>query len=296
MDDDDEDFEEDPNEEHEPEDENTKEDDPFEGYDETEPFEENDTAVTPPPPRHRGARISVRPQTPMVVCTHVLIDAFAAGSPPFPLLPTSLAYDQTPFGHRTAMIRIRDDIPEEDMPPHRRFVFIAPPHGCDVAESSATRAPRGQYDFVDTIEAGQGLIRSPGHDAWTIARATDKAKDESKYFYTQLHDAQTDCIYIRLEIDVVRCQKTAYETGLQERFQELALICTKFLADETEKVDKYISGLLDNIHGKVMSARPKNLDENIELANNLMDQKLRTYAERQNDNKRKADDSLRNNQ
>ncbi|GJV00314.1 hypothetical protein Tco_1329584 [Tanacetum coccineum] len=32
------------------------------------------------------------------------------------------------------------------------------------------------------------------------------------------------------------------------------------------------------------------------LANDLMDQKLRTYAERQNDNKRKADDSSRNNQ
>ncbi|GKF41427.1 hypothetical protein Tco_0124769 [Tanacetum coccineum] len=63
-----------------------------------------------------------------------------------------------------------------------------------------------------------------------------------------------------------------------------------------KKVDKYISGLLDNIHGNVMSARPKTLDEAIELANDLMDQKLRTYAERQNDNKRKADDSSRNNQ
>nr|GFC14409.1 hypothetical protein [Tanacetum cinerariifolium] len=52
-----------------------------------------------------------------------------------------------------------------------------------------------------------------------------------------------------------------------QRFQELALMCTKFLADEIEK-----------------------------LANELMDQKLRTYAKRQNENKRKADDSPRNNQ
>ncbi|GKD15882.1 hypothetical protein Tco_1205040 [Tanacetum coccineum] len=43
------------------------------------------------------------------------------------------------------------------------------------------------------------------------------------------------------------------------------------------------------------SARPKTLDETIELANDLMDQKLHTYAERQSDNKRKADDSSRNN-
>ncbi|GKA10360.1 putative reverse transcriptase domain-containing protein [Tanacetum coccineum] len=37
------------------------------------------------------------------------------------------------------------------------------------------------------------------------------------------------------------------------------------------------------------------LDFAIELANDLMDQKLRTYVERQNENKRKADDSSRNN-
>ncbi|GJY41899.1 putative reverse transcriptase domain-containing protein [Tanacetum coccineum] len=80
-----------------------------------------------------------------------------------------------------------------------------------------------------------------------------------------------------------------------ERFQELTLICTKFVANETEKVDKYISGLPDNIYGNVKSSRPKTLDETIELANDLMDQKLRTYAERQTHNKRKVDDSSRNN-
>ncbi|GKF19163.1 hypothetical protein Tco_0067801, partial [Tanacetum coccineum] len=53
-----------------------------------------------------------------------------------------------------------------------------------------------------------------------------------------------------------------------------------------EKVDKYINGLPDN-----MSARPKTLDDAIELANDLMDQKLRTYAERQAENKRKLDNN-----
>ncbi|GJZ90052.1 putative reverse transcriptase domain-containing protein [Tanacetum coccineum] len=80
-----------------------------------------------------------------------------------------------------------------------------------------------------------------------------------------------------------------------ERFQELTLICTKFVANETEKVDKYISGLPDNIYRNAKSARPKTLDETIKLANDLMDKKVRTYAKRQSDNKRKADDSSRNN-
>nr|GFB44032.1 reverse transcriptase domain-containing protein [Tanacetum cinerariifolium] len=109
-----------------------------------------------------------------------------------------------------------------------------------------------------------------------------------------------------LEIDVVRGQRTAYKIELQERqsVEDLAvtqmmrihtlearartdtvedadtLMYTKFLANETEKVDKYISRLPDNIHGNGMFARPKTLDETIELANDLMDQKLHTYAER----------------
>nr|GEZ04502.1 putative reverse transcriptase domain-containing protein [Tanacetum cinerariifolium] len=58
---------------------------------------------------------------------------------------------------------------------------------------------------------------------------------------------------------------------------------------------KYVSGLPDNIYGSVKASKPKTLDETIELANNLMDQKLRTYAERQSNNKRKAGESFKNN-
>nr|GEZ59501.1 putative reverse transcriptase domain-containing protein [Tanacetum cinerariifolium] len=61
-------------------------------------------------------------------------------------------------------------------------------------------------------------------------------------------------------------------------FQELTLICTKFVANENEKIDKYISGLPDNIYGNIKSSKPRTLDETIELTNDLMDQKLRTYA------------------
>ncbi|GJS75888.1 putative reverse transcriptase domain-containing protein [Tanacetum coccineum] len=75
-----------------------------------------------------------------------------------------------------------------------------------------------------------------------------------------------------------------------ERFQELTLICNKFVANETEKIDKYISGLPNNIYGSVRSSRPKTLDETIELANDFMDQKLRTYAEGRLTTKRKDGD------
>nr|GFA13388.1 retrotransposable element Tf2 [Tanacetum cinerariifolium] len=63
-----------------------------------------------------------------------------------------------------------------------------------------------------------------------------------------------------------------------EHFQELTLIYTKFIANETKKTDKYVSGLPDNNYESVKASKPKTLDESIELANEFMDQKLRTYV------------------
>ncbi|GJR48019.1 hypothetical protein Tco_1316122 [Tanacetum coccineum] len=359
----------------------------------TEALETDESSPTPRSPQTRvpfsqtrlcRARKTVRLEPPMSASMEARIAEHAAA----PIPPTNPTYDQAPLGHRAAMI------PES-------------------SAAAAARAPRRQYDFVDTVEAGQGLIRSPGHDARTIARAADRAEDvgyvralqasehrmmtsieevnlrvsyqaqvrrkESEDFYTQLLDARTDRRDIRLEIDVVRGQRTAYETELHEvrqaylsskarnrallarletlethmsrmewqrqraeddavrqimhtqvleararidtvedagssfiiiisvcidiviishvhcilviirimpvtrqgandtmtpesiqamnlkargndvaaytqHFQELALMCTKFLTDETAKINKYIGGLPDNIHGNVMSA------------------------------------------
>ncbi|GKE85914.1 hypothetical protein Tco_1559656, partial [Tanacetum coccineum] len=199
-----EDPEEDPSEEHEPEDDNNDDDTDDEDEEPTEGEEE--------------ARKTVRLEPPMSVSMKARIVEHAAA----PIPPTNPAYDQAPLGHRAAMI------PE--------------------SFATAARLPKGQYDFVDTIEAGQGLFCSPGHDARTIARADDRAEDvgyvralqasehrmmtsidvvklrvsyqaqvcrqESADFHTQLLDARTDLRDIRLKIDVVRGQRTTYETEL----------------------------------------------------------------------------------
>ncbi|GKF30523.1 hypothetical protein Tco_0100321, partial [Tanacetum coccineum] len=231
--------------------------DPVPSAGDTKAFETDEYAPTPRSPqtrvyfsqtRLRRAWKTIRLKPLMSASIEAHIAEHVAALIP----PTSPAYDQAPLGHRAAMIRTIDDIPEEDMPPRRRFVLAAPPPRCDVAEiyAAAARPPRGQYDFADTVEAGQGLICSLGHDARTIARAADRAEDvgyvralqaskhkmmtsieevnlrvsyqaqvrrqESEDFYTKLLDARTDRRDIRLEIDVVRGQRTAYETKLYE--------------------------------------------------------------------------------
>nr|GEX61687.1 reverse transcriptase domain-containing protein [Tanacetum cinerariifolium] len=318
---------------------------PLEGSDDTEPPEEDETSVTPPPSRLRGARISICPQTPMLP----LFEARVAELLDMPTPPPS--------------------------PLTLILCFATPTTGFVVGESSAAaaRPPKDLYGFVDTTEAKVSITHRHArtiHDTerrmmivfelvnLRVFYEAQTRQRNGKEFHSQLRDAQRDHAGIRAEIVALRDRGTLLEDAYIElhedlegvvslscwyekmesvfyisgyavenqvkfttytmldvaltwwnahvrgndvaayaqRFQELALMCTKFLVDETEKVNKYISELSDNIHGNVMSARPKTLDETIELANDLIDQKLHTYTERQNDNKRKADDSLRNNQ
>nr|GEY96552.1 hypothetical protein [Tanacetum cinerariifolium] len=130
-------------------------------------------------------------------------------------------------------------------------------------------------------------IRSLGPDAYSMTWEVLKKKMTEKYRpHGEIKKLENQLSNLKVKgNDVLK---------YIEHFQELTLICTKFVANETEKIDKYISGLLDNIHGSVKYSKHKTLDDTIELANDFMDQKLRTYAERQT-NKRKADDLSRNN-
>ncbi|GKC37013.1 hypothetical protein Tco_1049397 [Tanacetum coccineum] len=57
------------------------------------------------------------------------------------------------------------------------------------------------------------------------------------------------------------------------------------------KVENYVSGLLGMIQGSVMASKPKKIQDTIKFATELMDQKIRTLAEWQAENKRKFDDN-----
>ncbi|GJY07193.1 hypothetical protein Tco_0374247 [Tanacetum coccineum] len=79
------------------------------------------------------------------------------------------------------------------------------------------------------------------------------------------------------------------------RFQKLALLCSRMVLEEEDKVESYIWGLPDSIQGNVTSAGPVRLQDTVKLANSLMDQKVRVYAARQADNKRRMENNLSDN-
>nr|GEX86066.1 hypothetical protein [Tanacetum cinerariifolium] len=62
------------------------------------------------------------------------------------------------------------------------------------------------------------------------------------------------------------------------------------------KIKKYVGGLPDMIHGSVMASKPKTMLDAIEFATEMMDKKICTYVACQTENKKKFEDTLRNNQ
>nr|GFC60809.1 hypothetical protein [Tanacetum cinerariifolium] len=90
--------------------------------------------------------------------------------------------------------------------------------------------------------------------------------------------------------------KGLYLWNYIHRFQELSLMCKRMFLEEAAKVERYIGGLPDMIHGSVMASKPQSMQEAIEFATEMMDKKMFTRAERQAEQKRKLDDTSRNNQ
>ncbi|GJT14319.1 reverse transcriptase domain-containing protein [Tanacetum coccineum] len=100
----------------------------------------------------------------------------------------------------------------------------------------------------------------------------------------------------KLEIEIWNLKfKGTNVVSYTQRFQELALMCGRMFSEESDVVEKYFSGLPKMIQGSVMASKPKTMQDAIEFATELMDQKIRTFADRQAKNKRKLDDNSRNN-
>ncbi|GJU72906.1 putative reverse transcriptase domain-containing protein [Tanacetum coccineum] len=82
---------------------------------------------------------------------------------------------------------------------------------------------------------------------------------------------------------------------LMTKFQELVLLCTKMVPEEEDRVEKFIGGLPNNIQGNVIATKPTRLQDVVRIANNLMDQKLKGYAARNAENKRRFENNPRDN-
>ncbi|GJR89432.1 reverse transcriptase domain-containing protein [Tanacetum coccineum] len=59
-----------------------------------------------------------------------------------------------------------------------------------------------------------------------------------------------------------------------QHFQELARLCVRMFPEESDKIERYVSGLPDMIHGNIVAPKPKTMQEAIEMATKLMDKRV----------------------
>nr|GEU40871.1 putative reverse transcriptase domain-containing protein [Tanacetum cinerariifolium] len=104
-------------------------------------------------------------------------------------------------------------------------------------------------------------IRTLGPEAYAMTWEVLKKKMTDKYC------SQGELKKLEIELSNLKVKGNDVPT-YTNHFQELTLICTKFVANENEKIDKYISRLSDNVYGNVKSSKPRTLDETIESSGN----------------------------
>ncbi|GKF89945.1 hypothetical protein Tco_0263908, partial [Tanacetum coccineum] len=81
--------------------------------------------------------------------------------------------------------------------------------------------------------------------------------------------------------------------GLMKLMTEV--YCLRMVPDEEDRVERFIRGLPDNIQGNVIAANPARLQDAICIANQLMDKKLKGYAAKSAENKRRMKSNPKDN-
>ncbi|GJX38136.1 reverse transcriptase domain-containing protein [Tanacetum coccineum] len=105
--------------------------------------------------------------------------------------------------------------------------------------------------------------------------------------WADLRKKMTDKYYPRNEMKKLEAElwnlkvKGTDVIGYNQRFQELALLCVRMFPEESDKIERYVGGLPDMIHGNIVASKLKTMQEAVEMATALMDKKVSTIAERQ---------------
>ncbi|GJV29527.1 putative reverse transcriptase domain-containing protein [Tanacetum coccineum] len=243
-------------------------------------------AHSPPLPPSSGRLTRI--QTLRIASTHALINAVTAAIPPPPLppLPPSLSIPHRLTG--------RDDIARVSSSSRKRFyVSTIRLQICNL-KSSRSRPARRSRDRLWVCQhsqhKGRRACRAPLAGYTRLVSHTRGCSGSAAltWWNGQIRTLGPEAYAMTWEVLKKKMTDKYCPQGEIKKL-EIELWNLKV------KGNDYLSGLPDNIYGNVKAAKPKTLDETIELANDLMDRKLLTYAERQSDNKRRADDSSRNN-
>nr|GFA85566.1 hypothetical protein [Tanacetum cinerariifolium] len=254
-------------------------------------------------------------------------------SPPSPILaPAPPPSPIRSLGYRAAMIRLRDEVastsplpsqlpsasrredrPEVTLPPRKRLDIALDPR-YEVGESSSAAAARpagGQISEIRELQAADRRRQTVILELLSNCTAENQVKFATctlhsvalTWWNTHVQTVGHEAAYGMSWKTLMKMMTDKYfprnkirklEMEIWElKVKELALLCGRMFYEEADKIEKYVGGLLDMIHGSVVASKPKTMQEAIEIATELMDKKVRTFAERETASKRKLENTSR---
>ncbi|GJR34933.1 hypothetical protein Tco_1210617 [Tanacetum coccineum] len=282
---------------------------------ETELFEIDEFAATPPPPPAycTTSRMSVRSQAPIPFPSEAEFARILAlpTLPPSPLTPlssplpqippppTSSTYAQASLGCKAAMMRAAPsptpspplllpsttriaDIPEADIPPQKRLLLTAPTPRFEVEERLLLTAP--------TPRRTERVARECTYSDFLKCQPLNFNGTKGIVRLTQWFERIESVFHIS------KCG-----VGNQVKYATCTLLgnaltwWNSHVKTVGHDAAYGMPGLPDMIQGSVMASKPKKMQDAIEFATELMDQKICTLAESQAENKKKFEDISRNN-
>nr|GFA36291.1 hypothetical protein [Tanacetum cinerariifolium] len=158
----------------------------------------------------------------------------------------------------------REGIPKVDMPLRKKARFTTPTGGYEVGESyvaAAARQIRSALTVDDSRRAEDRLI--------------GRLRKERRYFRT---------------LSTTYTQENLCPASATAQWK------IRMFPEELDEIERYVGRLLEMIRGNVMSYEPKSMQKAIEFANDQMDKKLLGIADRKANNKRKFENTSRNQQ
>nr|GEV62409.1 putative reverse transcriptase domain, ribonuclease H-like domain, aspartic peptidase domain protein [Tanacetum cinerariifolium] len=178
-----------------------------------------------------------------------------------------------------ALLRARVNTLFRDRPDHYRGITAA------LAEYDADRSRNGDNNN-DSGTSGRRQMTTPRECTYTNFLKCQPMSFQGTEGVVALKRMITDKYYPRGEIQKLESEywnlkvKVLDLLNYNHHFQELALMCDRMFPEESAKVERYIGGLSDMIHGSVKASNPQSMQEAIEFATEMMDNKMLTHVER----------------
>nr|GEV88842.1 putative reverse transcriptase domain-containing protein [Tanacetum cinerariifolium] len=160
-----------------------------------------------------------------------------------------------------------------------------------------TEARLSREAWVRSMDASD-LAR--GEKKMAPKRTTRSTADQETTNTTSVTNAQLQAIIDQCVTAALAARDALRSTNGDDSHHfgtgELALLCERMFLEESNKIEKYIRGLPDLIHGSVVASKLKTMQEAVEIETELMDKKIHTFAKRDTASKRKFENTSRNTQ